>query len=152
MVAHDSRFDAHVCAVRNGLHVRDGIALDVGAVCGPRSEIAAATSETPTKSDTSIHGSVVAVYDSHTDAEKAIRALAQSGFDMRTLSIVGKDYATEEGVVGQTLSPRRPSPRPTRSAGRPAAASRRSSTGVTVNVMPLACGHDDRRQLFVEPG
>ena len=57
-------------------------------------------SETPTLSESSEHGTVVAVYDSHGDAEKAIRTLATSGFDMKKLSIVGKDYSTEEGVVG----------------------------------------------------
>jgi hypothetical protein len=55
---------------------------------------------TPTKSETSGHGSAVAVYDNHRDAEQAIRTLANSGFDMQKLSIVGRDYATEEGVVG----------------------------------------------------
>src|SRR5579863_377980 len=43
---------------------------------------------------------VVAVYDSHGEAEKAVRELQTSGFDMRKLSIVGKDYDTEEKVVG----------------------------------------------------
>jgi len=43
---------------------------------------------------------VVAVYDSHEEAEKAVRELQTSGFDMRKLSIVGKDYNTEEKVVG----------------------------------------------------
>ncbi|MGB3940294.1 MAG: general stress protein [Candidatus Manganitrophaceae bacterium] len=43
---------------------------------------------------------VVAVYDSHEEAEKAIHKLKKSGFDMKTLSIVGKDYDTEEKVVG----------------------------------------------------
>ena len=62
--------------------------------------IAAPISETPTNSDTSGHGSAVAVYDSHSDAENAVRMLAKSGFDMQKLSIVGRDYATEEGVVG----------------------------------------------------
>jgi hypothetical protein len=61
---------------------------------------AAPISDTPTKSDTSEHGSTVAVYDSHGDAEQAIRKLTEAGFDMRKLSIVGRDYATEEGVVG----------------------------------------------------
>jgi len=57
-------------------------------------------SKTPTQSETSEHDSAVAVYDSHSDAEKAIRTLAKSGFDMQKLSIVGRDYSTEEGVVG----------------------------------------------------
>ena len=44
--------------------------------------------------------SVVAVFDSHDQAEDAIRKLQKDGFDMKELSIVGKDYHTEEHVVG----------------------------------------------------
>jgi len=44
--------------------------------------------------------SVVATYPSHTAAEAAIKELQESGFDMRKLSIVGRDYHTEEHVVG----------------------------------------------------
>ena len=47
------------------------------------------------KSDTA-----VAVYDSHEQAEAAVRELAKAGFDMKTISIVGKDYHSEEHVVG----------------------------------------------------
>lgn len=43
---------------------------------------------------------VVALYDTHVEAEKAIRELHKSGVDMRRLSIVGKDYEKEEAVVG----------------------------------------------------
>ena len=43
---------------------------------------------------------IVALYDSHQEAEQAIRELEKSGFDMQKLSIVGKDYYTEEDVVG----------------------------------------------------
>ncbi|XDF34772.1 general stress protein [Paracidovorax avenae] len=43
---------------------------------------------------------VVAVYEAHPQAEEAIRKLAQAGFDMKTISILGKDYHTEENVVG----------------------------------------------------
>jgi hypothetical protein len=53
-----------------------------------------------TQTETAGHDSVVAVYDSHAAAEAAVRKLAKSGFDMKTLSIIGKDYSTEEGVVG----------------------------------------------------
>src|ERR1700683_2805076 len=60
----------------------------------------APTMDAPTKSGTAAHGSAVAVYDSHSEAEQAVRTLEKSGFDMQKLSIVGKDYATEEGVVG----------------------------------------------------
>ncbi len=61
---------------------------------------ATVVSEPSSASETSEHSSAVAVYDSHSDAEQAIRTLAKSGFDMQKLSIVGRDYSTEEGVVG----------------------------------------------------
>src|SRR5271165_7512269 len=44
--------------------------------------------------------SVVAIFDSHERAEDAVRELQKAGFDMKKLSIVGKDYHTEENVVG----------------------------------------------------
>jgi uncharacterized membrane protein len=44
--------------------------------------------------------SVVAIFESHTQAEDAVRELQRSGFDMKKLSIVGKDYHTDEHVVG----------------------------------------------------
>ena len=44
--------------------------------------------------------SVVAIYPSHTAAEAAIKELQKSGFDMKKLSIVGRDYHTDEHVVG----------------------------------------------------
>ena len=44
--------------------------------------------------------SVVAVFGSHAQAEDAVRELQKDGFDMKKLSIVGKDYHTEEHVVG----------------------------------------------------
>ncbi|ODV01889.1 MAG: permease [Rubrivivax sp. SCN 70-15] len=42
----------------------------------------------------------VAIYDSHERAESAVRQLAHAGFDMKAISIVGKDYHSEEHVVG----------------------------------------------------
>jgi uncharacterized membrane protein len=44
--------------------------------------------------------SVVAVFHSHDQAEEAVRELQKDGFDMKQLSIVGKDYHTNEHVVG----------------------------------------------------
>ena len=44
--------------------------------------------------------SVVAVFDNHDQAEKAICKLQKDGFDMKHLSIVGKDIHTEEHAVG----------------------------------------------------
>ncbi len=43
---------------------------------------------------------VVAVYNTHTEAEEGVKELQKSGFDMKKLSIVGKDYHTEEHVTG----------------------------------------------------
>jgi len=44
--------------------------------------------------------SVVAIYKSHAEAEAAVKQLQHSGFDMKHLSIVGRDYHTDEHVVG----------------------------------------------------
>lgn len=43
---------------------------------------------------------VVAIYPSHEQAEQAVKELQKSGFNMKQLSIVGRDYHTEEHVVG----------------------------------------------------
>lgn len=42
----------------------------------------------------------VAIYANHPEAESAVKVLQRSGFDMTRLSIVGRDYHTEERVVG----------------------------------------------------
>ena len=42
----------------------------------------------------------VAIYGTHSQAEEAVKELQRSGIDMKKLSIVGKDYHTEEQVVG----------------------------------------------------
>ena len=44
--------------------------------------------------------SVVAIYKTHSEAEEAVKELQKSGFDMKKMSIVGKDYHTDEHVVG----------------------------------------------------
>jgi uncharacterized membrane protein len=46
------------------------------------------------------HNAVVGIFDSHIKAETSIKELQRSGFDMKKLSIVGKDYHPEEHVVG----------------------------------------------------
>jgi len=43
---------------------------------------------------------VVAIYETHSQAEEAVKELQRSGFDMKKMSIVGRDYHTEEHVVG----------------------------------------------------
>ena len=42
----------------------------------------------------------VAVYGTHDEAETAIKDLQKAGFDMKNLSIAGRDYHTDEHVVG----------------------------------------------------
>ena len=44
--------------------------------------------------------SVVAVFTDHQAAETAVKKLAQDGFEMKNLSVIGKGYHTEERVVG----------------------------------------------------
>jgi hypothetical protein len=43
---------------------------------------------------------VIAVYDTHAAADGAVKELQKAGFDMKKLSVVGKDYHTDEQVVG----------------------------------------------------
>jgi uncharacterized membrane protein len=43
---------------------------------------------------------VIAAYESHSAAEEAVKQLQRSGIDMKKLSVVGKDYHTDEDVVG----------------------------------------------------
>lgn len=42
----------------------------------------------------------VAVCKTHTEAEQVVKELQQSGYDMKRLSIIGKDYTEEDKVVG----------------------------------------------------
>jgi hypothetical protein len=43
---------------------------------------------------------VVAVYDTHAEADAAINALAKGGFDMKRLSVIGRDFYAEDKVIG----------------------------------------------------
>jgi len=43
---------------------------------------------------------VVGVFISHLEAETSIKELQHAGFDMKKLSIVGKDFHTQEHVIG----------------------------------------------------
>ena len=47
-----------------------------------------------------INNSVVAIYKSHAEAEAAVKELQESGFDMKKLSIVGRDYHMDQHVIG----------------------------------------------------
>jgi hypothetical protein len=44
--------------------------------------------------------SVVAIFDLHTQAEEAVKHLQQSGVNIAAMSIIAKDYHTDEHVVG----------------------------------------------------
>ena len=46
------------------------------------------------------NSSVVAIYKTHIEADAAVKELQKAGFDMKKLSIVGRDYHTDEEVVG----------------------------------------------------
>jgi uncharacterized membrane protein len=46
------------------------------------------------------NNAVVAIYKSHIEAEAAVQELQHSGFDMKKLSIVGRDQHTDEHVIG----------------------------------------------------
>jgi hypothetical protein len=46
------------------------------------------------------NNAVVAIYKSHVEAESAIKELQSSGFNLKQLSIVGRDCETDENVVG----------------------------------------------------
>jgi uncharacterized membrane protein len=47
-----------------------------------------------------LKNSVAAIYDTHEQAEHAIKELQEAGVNMKSLSIVGRDTHTEEHVVG----------------------------------------------------
>ena len=40
------------------------------------------------------------VFNTHAEADDAVRALGQSGFDLNKLSVIGKGYHTEDHPVG----------------------------------------------------
>jgi hypothetical protein len=46
------------------------------------------------------YNAVVGIFDSHINAETSVKELQRAGFDMKKLSIVGKDYHSEEHVIG----------------------------------------------------
>jgi len=48
---------------------------------------------------------VAAIFKTPIDAEFAVKELQKSGFDMKKLSIVGKDYHIQEQVIGYYKSP-----------------------------------------------
>jgi heat induced stress protein YflT len=46
------------------------------------------------------NNAVAGVYNRHAEAQATIKELQSLGFDMNKLSIVGKDYHTEERIIG----------------------------------------------------
>ncbi len=43
---------------------------------------------------------VTAIYDNHEKAESAVKQIEKGGFDMKQLSIVRREYHSEEQVIG----------------------------------------------------
>jgi hypothetical protein len=50
--------------------------------------------------ENALGNTVIAAYDTHEQAERAVKELNKSGFDMKRLSIVAKGYETEEYPLG----------------------------------------------------
>ena len=48
----------------------------------------------------STENSVVAIYKSHDGADAAVKELQRGGIDMKSLSVVGKGYHTDEHITG----------------------------------------------------
>jgi uncharacterized membrane protein len=48
----------------------------------------------------SVQSSVVAVFPDHESAEQAVRRLVKEGFDMKDVSIVGRDFQVTEEPIG----------------------------------------------------
>ena len=48
----------------------------------------------------STKNALVGTFENHSDAEESIKELQSAGYDMKKLSIIGKDFHTEEHVVG----------------------------------------------------
>jgi hypothetical protein len=53
-----------------------------------------------TRTEGSEENSVVAVFGEHCGAENAIRELKKTGFDIKRFSIVGRDFQSEDNVIG----------------------------------------------------
>ena len=52
------------------------------------------------KKNSTSPNSAVAIYNTHTDAQAAVEELQAAGIDMKLISVVGKDYRTDDHVVG----------------------------------------------------
>lgn len=46
------------------------------------------------------HNFTIAIFPTHVAAEEAIKELQKSGFEMKKLSIIGRDHHTDEHVIG----------------------------------------------------
>ena len=46
------------------------------------------------------YNSAVGLFSNHQDAESVVNELQKCGYDMKKLSVVGKDYHSEENVIG----------------------------------------------------
>jgi hypothetical protein len=58
------------------------------------------TSESASQTADDFADPSVSIFSTHHDAEAAIKTLSAAGFDMKDLSIIGREYHTEEHPVG----------------------------------------------------
>ena len=58
------------------------------------------TSNSPTHSEADFADLNINIYSTHHEAEEAIKTLNAEGFDMKNLSIIGREYHTEEHPLG----------------------------------------------------
>lgn len=77
------------------------------ALANPNARVARAPRIAPAMATEAQQPSIVAVYPTHAKGESALRALQDSGLDMKCLSVVGKGRHTDELAVGFSTSEKR---------------------------------------------
>ena len=79
-----------------GRHQRRRDASTAGAEIRPKWKSQPNKANAKSRQNMTDTNAVVAVYANHSAPEDAVKQLEKSGFDMKKLSVVGKDYHTDE--------------------------------------------------------
>jgi len=66
----------------------------------PKVEIETPLTDSDTITEAAAHNAVIGTFSTHADAEEAVKTLEKRGFPMRSLSIVGQGYHSEERPTG----------------------------------------------------
>lgn len=53
---------------------------------------------------TKCQDSAIGLFANHQEAELAVKELQKSSYDMKKMSVVGKDYQAKENIVGEFVS------------------------------------------------